>query len=427
MSRTLIAALAAAATITGLVAVPASSVEFAAAPASSATAQVLTWTADDSTTAYTSAPTEAVAGATTIVFENSEATGNTTGMTHTLTFDTSTPGYNHDVDVNITASPFDSNNGRHEVQATLTPGKYRYFCAIPGHGQMVGELIVTDDGGGEDTTPPTVAAELSGEQNADGAYVGSATVTVAAEDTGSGVASVEYEIDDTGFKPYTEPVVVSDVGDHAVQYRATDAAGNVSETGSTPFTVVQGQGEDTTPPAVAAEVAGEQDADGNYVGSATVTVTAADDGSGVQSVEYNLDDAGWTAYTEPVAVSEPGEHMLHYRATDAAGNVSAEGMAHFTVVEGQGEDTMPPTVTATATGTQNADWTFVGDAVFTLTATDDDSGVASIEYALDHGAWTTYGEPLTVTRTGDHTVSYRATDKAGNVSEEQTGAFTIVK
>lgn len=77
-------------------------------------------------------------------------------MSHTLTFDTTTPGYNHDVSLDILANPFDANGGRHEAEVTLTPGTYRYFCAIPGHGTMVGELVVTDDGGGEDTTAPTV-------------------------------------------------------------------------------------------------------------------------------------------------------------------------------------------------------------------------------------------------------------------------------
>ena len=74
--------------------------------------------ADDDITRYKSTPASATAGATTIVFENSAATGNTTGMPHTLTFDTTTEGYNHDVNLNILASPFDTNNGRH--QATVT-------------------------------------------------------------------------------------------------------------------------------------------------------------------------------------------------------------------------------------------------------------------------------------------------------------------
>src|SRR4051794_28590719 len=105
---------------------------------SAAADQVLTWTASDSMTGYRSAPATAVAGPATIVFENSAATGNTTGMTHTLTFDVSGAGYNHDVNVNIIASPFDAQGGHHEVQVNLTPGTYHYFCAIPGH-QMTGE------------------------------------------------------------------------------------------------------------------------------------------------------------------------------------------------------------------------------------------------------------------------------------------------
>ncbi|MEK8106109.1 hypothetical protein NKG94_14785 [Micromonospora sp. M12] len=81
----------------------------------------MTWTADGDITRYKSAPAQAVAGATTIIWENSEATGNTLGMPHTLTFDTSTEGYNHDVTLNILASPFDANNGRHQATVTLTP------------------------------------------------------------------------------------------------------------------------------------------------------------------------------------------------------------------------------------------------------------------------------------------------------------------
>ena len=85
----------------------------ATAPATPRAAQTLTWTAGDPIDHYLSAPAEAAAGATTIVFENSAATGNTTGMPHTLTFDTSTPGYNSDVNLNILANPFDADNGRH--------------------------------------------------------------------------------------------------------------------------------------------------------------------------------------------------------------------------------------------------------------------------------------------------------------------------
>ena len=145
---------------------------------------MLTWTAGDNFLAYRSAPTTAVAGPTTLVFENSAATGNTTGMQHTLTFDTGNPAYNSDVDVNILADPTDANGGRWTVDVVLSPGTYRYFCAIPGHGGMTGLLVVT--GGNSDTTPPTVTAAVTGERDGNGAYLGAATVTLSATDSGSG-------------------------------------------------------------------------------------------------------------------------------------------------------------------------------------------------------------------------------------------------
>ncbi|MEU8195476.1 plastocyanin/azurin family copper-binding protein [Microbispora amethystogenes] len=313
--------------------------------AGQAAEQTLVWTADNSYTEYKSAPATATAGPVTIVFETNESTGNTFGMSHTLTFDVSSPGYNHDVNVNILASPFDTSGGRHEVQVTLTPGTYRYYCAIPGHAGMVGELVVTS-AGPTDTTPPQVSASVSGDKDADGNYVGSAAVTVSATDDESGVDTVEYALDSGAFQAYTAPVPVSQVGEHTVRYRAADKAGNASAVGSVTFTVVAPKPKDTTPPTVSAAVSGTKDADGDYVDSATVTITATDAESGVDTVEYALDSGAFQAYTAPVPVSQVGEHTVRYRATDKAGNTSGVATATFTVVAAPPPARTPLTVTA---------------------------------------------------------------------------------
>ncbi|MER6944715.1 Ig-like domain repeat protein [Nonomuraea sp. NPDC000554] len=405
-----------------------SSVQAAAQPrvrlAANAADQVLTWTADNSMVAYKSAPSTATAGPATIVFENSAATGNTTGMTHTLTFDTSTPGYNHDVNLNIIASPYDASGGKHEVQVNLTPGKYRFFCAIPGH-QMVGELVVTG-GGGTDTTAPQVSAQVTGDQDSSGNYVGSATVTISATDTESGVDTVEYSLDNGAFTAYSAPVSINQVGAHTVRYRATDKAGNTSTVGSVTFTVVTPQEKDTTPPQVTAQVAGEKDKDGNYVGSATVTISATDTESGVDTVEYSLDGQPFAVYTQPLAVGQPGRRTVTYRATDKAGNTSTVGSVTFTVVTPQEKDTTPPQVTAQVAGEKDKDGNYVGSATVTISATDSQSGVDTVEYSLDNGAFTAYSAPVSINRAGAHTVRYRATDKAGNTSTVGSVTFTVV-
>ena len=164
------------------------------------------------------------------------------------------------------------------------------------------------------------------------------------------------------------------IGDHAVQFRATDQAGNTSAVGSVAFRIVEPGEEDTTAPVVTAALAGDRDGDGNYVGTATATLTATDSGSGVATIEYALDGAAFTAYTNPIVVNTAGMHMLHYRATDVAGNTSAEQMSHFTVVEPQAEDTTPPTVAATVAGDRNDDGAYVGGATVTVTATDAELG-----------------------------------------------------
>ncbi|MER5195764.1 OmpL47-type beta-barrel domain-containing protein [Streptomyces sp. NPDC002755] len=397
------------------------------APAAAA-AQVLTWTAGDDITAYGSAPTTAVAGRATIVFENSAATGNTMGMPHTLTFATSDPEFNDDVTLNILANPNDDTGGRHTAEVTLTPGRYFYHCTIPGHGQMQGILVVTE-GGGEDTTPPETAARVTGTQNAQGEYVGSASVAIGAtDDGGSGVDAIQYAVGAAGdWIPYTAPVVVDQVGSHRIRYRAFDKAGNVSAEKTAAFTVVAPPSDDTAPPDTSGTVSGERNPDGTYIDMATVTVSASDTGSGVNTVEYAVGSGAWQPYTAPVMVHQVGTHTVRYRATDRAGNVSAEMSVVFTVVAATPQDTTPPVTGVSVEGTKNSGGAYVGNARVTVSATDEHgSGVDRVEYSLDGGPYIAYTVPVVVDRAGPHTLAYRATDKAGNTSTSRTVTFTVV-
>ncbi|WP_425086405.1 OmpL47-type beta-barrel domain-containing protein [Streptomyces liangshanensis] len=399
------------------------------AGSTAAAAQVLTWTTSGRTDRYVTFPTTAVAGPTTLVFENSAATGNDIGMPHTLTFDVSDPEYNHDVPINILANPSDDNGGKYTVDVTLTPGRYRFFCTIPGHGQMQGILTVTEAGGGDDTTAPTTSAAVTGQQNTEGAYVGSATVTVSATDEGSGVAATEFALGaDGAWQPYTAPVVVDTVGSHTVRYRATDQAGNAAAEKSVSFAVVAPPSGDSTAPETSATVSGDKNPAGEYLTMATVTVTASDTGSGVNTIEYALGaGAAWQPYTGPVMVHQTGAHTVRYRATDKAGNVAAEKSVSFTVVAPPPQDTTAPVSTAAVSGTLNSSGAYVTSAKVTLSATDAGSGVDRTEYSLDGGPYLAYTTPVIVDALGYHTLAHRATDKAGNTSAAKQLSFTIAQ
>ncbi len=85
------------------------------------------------------------------------------------------------------------------------------------------------------------------------------------------------------------------------------------------------------------QLTGSQDAQWNYVDSATVALSAHDPDSGVHFLRYSLDGGSYTAYGEPIVVNEPGEHTVLYHAVDHAGNRSEDGKVTFTVVVAEGD------------------------------------------------------------------------------------------
>ncbi|NEE03515.1 ThuA domain-containing protein [Phytoactinopolyspora halotolerans] len=160
-----------------------------------------------------------------------------------------------------------------------------------------------------DTTPPELEVVLDPAEpsGANDWWSGSVGVSAAATDDGDGPVSVEYRVDGGDWAEYTEALVVEEDGEHVLQARATDAAGNVSEVQEVSFRI------DATAPEVDATVL-ELD-----TGTA-VELTASDATSGLDSVEYRLGDGDWTEYDDPIRVDVSG--TVEYRATDVAGNVT---------------------------------------------------------------------------------------------------------
>ncbi len=141
---------------------------------------------------------------------------------------------------------------------------------------------------------------------------------------------------------------------------------------------------------------------GWYTSPVTTTVTSSGGSPAVsETVETNLDSAGYVAYTAPVAVSADGTHSLLYRASEAGSTTTTPQTVSFKI------DATKPTATASLT-----------DRTVTITGADATSGVASIEYKLTgETAWTAYTAPIVLGNAGT-TVTYRSTDAAGNVSTE---------
>jgi hypothetical protein len=92
-------------------------------------------------------------------------------------------------------------------------------------------------------------------------------------------------------------------------------------------------------------------------------------------------------------------------------------------------DSIPPTTTASLSGTSgNNDW-YTSDVQVTLTATDNEggSGVNKTEYSFDNSTWSTYLSSFTINNEGTTTVYYKSTDNAGNVEPTKNTSVKIDK
>ncbi|HXH78698.1 alpha-L-arabinofuranosidase C-terminal domain-containing protein [Nocardioides sp.] len=148
-------------------------------------------------------------------------------------------------------------------------------------------------------------------QGVNGWYADPATVRVTASDDRR-VERLEVSVDDgawTQLPGDSGQVTVTGNGMHTVRVRAVDAAGNVGEI--RPLVV----GIDATSPVSRS---------GFDPASRTVTLTAADAGSGVERVEYRLGGGGWTTYDQPIQVGTAATAVDH-RAVDRLGTVEEPG------------------------------------------------------------------------------------------------------
>ena len=270
---------------------------------------------------------------------------------------------------------------------------------------------------------------------------GSLSLSATASDAGSGVQSVafEYRLGSSGpFTPIGSPDTTSPYGpvsfdttlvaDGTYEFHAlaTDVAGNTLADVETNVLV------DNTQPAV---VLGGVATNGKVRGSLSLSATASDAGSGVQSVafEYRLGSSGpFTPIGSPDTTSPygpvsfdttgvaDGTYQIRALATDVAGNSLADVATNVLV-----DNTLPAvTLSGVATNAKVR-----GSLSLSATASDAGSGVQSVafEYRLgSSGAFLPIGSPdttapygpvsfdTTLVTDGTYEIRALATDVAGN-------------
>ncbi len=265
-----------------------------------------------------------------------------------------------------------------------------------------------------DTTAPATVA------SGDDAAWSSTPVTVAftASDSGSGVAYTRYQVDGGPWTTGGSVVIAapdngSNDGQHTVLFASTDNAGNVEAT-RTRIVNISTQAPTTT-------VSGADSA----WHDTPVTLDFSASGRGTVTTQYQVDGGSWTTgdsvvIAAPGSGSNDGQHTVLYRSIDAAGNVEANQSVTVDI------DAGPPTTSVS--GVDSA-W-HNGPVTVTFSGSDAGSGVASTQYQVDGGAWTTGGSvvipaPSDGSNDGAHTIDYRSTDFLGHTEPVKTCTVKI--
>jgi hypothetical protein len=230
----------------------------------------------------------------------------------------------------------------------------------------------------------------------------------------SWTAWTSYGIDETA--PWSWSFTGSD-GHYQFYSIAVDTLSNVEDS---PSSADASTGIDTVKPVTTAGLTGIMGGNNWYTSVVTVTLSATDTLSGVESTWYKIDAGFWTFYSVPFTVSSNGEHMVQYYSLDHAGNQEITKSVTFKI------DTIAPTTTHTLQGLLGSQGWYVTNVTVTLIANDVTSGVNYTKYKLNTGNWIVYTGSFFVTTDGNYTLYYYSVDLAGNIETTKQTSFRIL-
>lgn len=239
---------------------------------------------------------------------------------------------------------------------------------------------------------------------------------------------IEYRIDGSDVKVYDSPFNLAEEGKRVISYYGIDKIGNREDAKSMRVIV------DNTAPSILVTANMPVLSQGSkvYVSKDFMfRVDARDELSGVAKVEYSLNGTDYKAYRAPFNIPSEGTINLKIRATDNVANVQEQFV--MKVYDEQGKevdvknvamtlqtDNVAPVVEIKADRElvqRNGRNVAANDVKYTITATDEASGVQHVFVRLDEkGDFAPYAGQVQFNTNGEHLIEAKAVDKAGNMS-----------
>jgi hypothetical protein len=264
-------------------------------------------------------------------------------------------------------------------------------------------------------------------------YQGTVSVGLNATDNLSGVANTFYRLDGGSAQNYNNPFSISSDGVHTLEFWSVDVAGN-SETHQTQTVRI-----DATGPVTQVSVFGTMGMNDWYCSAVQVSLSAAENLSGVQNSYYRIDGGAVQTYSGAFVLASAGQHTVDYWSVDNANNIE---VTHSLVVK---IDMSAPVITATANPATAQKGPRPISVTISGNVSDGPSGVSSATYSvIDEYGVTQPSGPVTLQANGNYSfvlslpatrsgwdrdghlysIVVSASDQAGN-SGSATTTFTI--
>ena len=267
-----------------------------------------------------------------------------------------------------------------------------------------------------DNTPPILS---SIQNSSNGSWAKEVTLSWEIEETGSGIAKVEWQLNDNGsWGSFGESewygITRRNNRNDKISIRITDKAGNVSNIESSVLKI------DNTGPSKPTITNSKNNV--WSTGDVTVSLSSSDSGSGIARFEW-YENGAWTTRainqngnTANITYTADRNATIRFRVVDKVGNVSSE---NTTIVK---IDKTNPTAKISATVKQN------NITVSASGSSDSGSGIKNYQYRLDNGQWyssTSTSYTFSNVSVGSHTVYVQVVDNAGRTSSAVNAKGTI--
>ncbi|MDD5755758.1 MAG: Ig-like domain-containing protein [bacterium] len=222
------------------------------------------------------------------------------------------------------------------LAAAVTPGNHAIKVILEAANKIEKEFYYSVIDNGEDKEVPSTEIKTSELVSISGAktYISDQTqIYFVATDSGtepSGIDFTEYAIDASTWTVYASSFTLAGEGEHTVEYRSRDKAGNLEDTKQAIYYL------DTTAPESQIVASGYEIAEGTttYINShSTFTISAIDPlsngvSSGIKNMQYKIDAGSFTIIPSTtnyqLSTNIPdGQHTITYQAMDNVGNLEA--------------------------------------------------------------------------------------------------------